>query len=244
MNLSPKVVSLLVASNLVTLGAFVFLVVTGAASQQTKFTEITAERLNIVDAAGRTVIAISNKERIAAPVVGGKAYPVSTSEGREYMAGMIFFNQDGDEMGGLVFNSFRQPNGKIAGIGHLSFDRFNDNQVLSLQYNENASGVKTGLTFYDRAGTGAFKTSFDLIEEARTARPERLAEIRKAIAGMREKGELGVERVFVGSANQVAQFVLKDSKGRVRARLMVDTNDEARLEFLDDGGKVTARFPK
>ncbi len=244
MNLSPRAVSLLVATNVVSLGMLMFLAVTGFALPQSKFGEITAERINIVNPAGKTVIAISNRERIAGPVMGGKAYPVATSEGREYMAGMVFFNQEGDEMGGLVFNSFRLPNGRIAGIGHLSFDRYADNQVLSLEYNENAAGVRSGLTFYDRPGAGKFKTSLDLVDEARTASPERLAEIRKSLAAMRSNGELGVERVFVGSTNQVAQFVLKDSKGRVRARLAVDANDEARLEFLDDAGKVTARFPK
>lgn len=244
MQLSPKLISLLVATNVASLGALVFLLVTGFAPRQTRFEEITAERVNIVNPAGKTVIAISNKERIAAPVMGGKTYPVATSEGREHMAGMIFFNQDGDEMGGLVFNSFKQQNGRVAGIGHLSFDRYNDNQVLSLEYNENASGVKSGLTFYDRPANGKFKTNLDLINEARTASPARLAEIKNTLAAMRTNGELGVERLFVGSTNQVAQFALKDSKGRLRARLIVDANDEAKLEFLDDTGKIVARFPK
>jgi hypothetical protein len=243
MKLSPRAISLLVAINVATLGALVFLVLTGFAPPRARFEEITAERINIVSPAGKTVIAISNKEHIAAPVMGGKTYPVTISEGREHMAGTIFFNQDGDEMGGLVFNSFKQANGKVAGIGHLSFDRYSDNQVLALQYKENASGVQAGLTFYDRPANGKFKASLDLFDEARTASPGRLAEIKRTSTEMSSDGELGVERVFIGSKNQAAQFLLKDSKGRVRARLIVDANDEAKLEFLDDTGKVTARFP-
>jgi len=30
----------------------------------------------------------------------------------------------------------------------------------------------------------------------------------------------------------------------VRARLVIDAKDEAHLEFLDEGGQVTARFPE
>jgi len=243
MNLSSRAISMLVATNVASLGAVAFLTLSGFASPRATFEEITAERINIVSPGGNTVIALSNKERIAAPVVNGKRYPVAISEGREHMAGMIFFNQEGDEMGGLVFNSFKQANGRIAGIGHLSFDRYGDNQVLALQYKENAAGVQTGLTFYDRPARGAFKASLDLIEEARTASPERLAEIRKTTAEMSATGQLGVERVFIGSRNQSAQFLLKDSKGRVRARLVVDADDEAKLEFLNDAGRVTARFP-
>lgn len=243
MQLSSRAVSLLVASSVAILTTFALRTVAGSASPQTNFQEITAERINIVTPAGKTVIAISNKERIAAPVMGGKTYPVATSDGREHMAGMIFFNQEGDEMGGLVFNSFKQPNGRIAGIGHLSFDRYGDNQVLSLEYNENTAGVRSGLTFYDRPADGSFKSNLDLIDEARTASPERLAEIKRVIAAMKSNGDLGVERVFLGSRNRDAQFVLKDSKGRVRARLIVDSSDEARLEFLDAAGNVTAHFP-
>lgn len=250
MNVSARTLSLLVATNVATLCAFAFLVLTGFArprgdAQETShFQELSAERINIVSPAGKTVIAISNKERIAGPVMGGKSYPVAVSEGREQMAGMIFFNQDGDEMGGLVFNSFRRPDGKSAGIGHLSFDRFDDNQVLALQYKENASTVQAGLTLYDRPANGAFQISLDRIEEARTASPERLAEIQAEFDEMAQEHALGVERVFLGSKDRAAQLLLKDSQGRVRARLVIDVNDTAQLEFLDEGGKVTAHFPE
>ncbi|MEW5982312.1 MAG: hypothetical protein AB1806_08060 [Acidobacteriota bacterium] len=244
MRVSPGLLWLLIATNVATLCAVGFLVVTGFAFPRRAFEEISAERINIVSPSGKTVIAISNKERIAPPALGGKVYPVSVSEGREHMAGMIFFNQTGDEMGGLLFNSFRLPNGRIAGIGHLSFDRYGDNQVIALQYNENATSVQSGLRFFDRPADGTFKASLDLIEEAQAASPERAAEIRRTLADMSNKGALGVERVFVGSRNQVAQVLLRDSRGRVRARLLVDGTDEARLEFLNEFGDVAARFPR
>src|SRR5262249_20234516 len=115
--------------------------------------------------------------------------------------------------------------------------------VVALQYKENASTVQAGLTLYDRPADGRFKKSLDLIEEARGATPQRRSEIQKELGAMSKANELGVERVFLGNKNKDAQLVLKDSKGRVRARLVVDAGDEARLEFLDDAGKVTARFP-
>jgi hypothetical protein len=243
MLLPPKAQSLLIATNVAALCAIGYLLLAAAAPPRARFRELSAERIDIVDRAGRTVLAISNKERIAAPVVDGKTYPVGVSEGRELMAGMIFFNQDGDEMGGLVFNSFRRPDGKAAGIGHLSFDRFRDNQVLALQYKENATTVQSGLTLYDRPGDGSFARSLDLIAEAQEATPERRMEIGSSLSAMSKGGELGVERVFLGSKNREAQLLLKDSKGRVRARLILDERDDARLEFLDDSGRVTARFP-
>jgi len=240
MNVSPRLLTLLVVTNLATL-ATLFLG-SFSAREEAHFERLTAERIDIVDADGKTVIALSNRARIAAPRVAGKEYPVGVSEGRELMAGMIFFNQDGDEMGGLVFNSFRRPDGKAAGIGHLSFDRFQDNQVLALQYKENASGVQSGLTVYDRTGDGSFRKSLDLIEAARGV--EDSAEARAALGELARSGALGAERVFVGSKDRSAQLLLKDARGRVRARLAVDAEGAGRLEFLDADGAVEARFPE
>ena len=249
--ISERKARILVVTNFVLIGLVVVLVaqiaITQAtsASDKTDFKEINAERINIKNANGKTVIAIANKEKIARPRVEGKEYPVEVSEGRKYMAGMIFFNEDGDEMGGLVFNSFRQKNGRIAGIGHLSLDRFRDNQVISLQHNENRRGVKTGLTFYDRPGNGNFKKSLDLLEEARSksTTPKRLDEIKKTFGEWSKTKALGRERVFIGSKNEIPQLVLKDDMGKTRFKVYVDEKNEARLQFLNDSGKVISEFP-
>ena len=243
MNISQRTASMLVATNIGLLACLSFLILSGFSNQQAHFTEISAERVNIVSPEGKNVIAISNKERVAGPVIAGKQYPVNASDGRDLMAGMVFFNQDGDEMGGLLFNSFRLPNGRPVGIGHLSFDRFNDNQVLALQYNENTKGVQTGLTFYDQPANGKFKEAFDLSEEAKTANDSRLAEVKAKLKEISDKRELGGERIFVGSKNNESQLTLRDSKGHVRARLIIDKNDEAKLEFLDESGVAYAQFP-
>lgn len=239
-------IRLLIVSNVLLLSITAFFLLTSFDQvDNNKFKEITVERINIENADGTPVMIISNKQRIANPVMGGKKYPVKTAEGREYMAGMIFFNESGDEMGGLVFNSFKFPNGRVAGIGHLSFDRFNDNQVISLEHNENRNGARSGLTFYDRPGTGSFKKSLDLIEESQnTTNKERLNEINDSLKGMREKGLLGAQRLFIGSRNETAILELKDKKGIVKGRFLIDDKGEARLEFLNDKGEVTDAFPK
>ncbi|MEI9806586.1 MAG: hypothetical protein WDO16_01185 [Bacteroidota bacterium] len=248
MKQNPFLIRLLIVSNLALLSFVVFILLSsfGKKESENKFKEITAERINIVNADGTPVIAISNKQRIANPVMGGKKYPVEVGEGREYMAGMIFFNEAGDEMGGLIFNSFKMPNGKIAGMGHLSFDRFNDNQVISLEYNENKNGVRSGLTFYDRPGDGTFKKSLDLVEETglKTTTPERRAEINAAFKEMTDKKALGAQRLFIGSRNETAQVELKDKKGNVRGRFYVDDKGEAKIEFLNEKGEVYSVFPK
>lgn len=241
-------IRLLVFSNIILLAfaGVVLLSSFGKNDDSKKFKEITVERINVVNADGTPVMVIANKQRIANPVIGGKEYPVSVSEGREYMAGMVFFNEAGDEMGGLLFNSFKMPNGRIAGIGHLSFDRYNDNQVMALQYNENKSGVRSGLSIFDRPGDGTFKKYMDMVEESKlkTTSPDRQMQINTSLKEISEKNGLGTQRLFIGSANERAEIELKDKKGTVKGRFYVDDNGEAKLEFLNDKGEVTAAFPK
>jgi len=50
--------------------------------------------------------------------------------------------------------------------------------------------------------------------------------------------------LFIGSRNEVAQIQLKDKKGNIRAKLYVDENGEAKLEFLDAKGSIVSSFPR
>jgi len=247
MYLSKFPIRFLVLSALASWAVLIYLLLSGFAVRPAeRFEEITAERLNIVNEDGTTVIAIANKQRIAPPVFDGKEYPIEVAEGREYMSGMIFFNEAGDEMGGLIFNSFELPNGRSAGIGHLSFDRFKDNQVLSLEYNENRSGVRSGITIYDRPGDGTFVESLDLLAEAHTGNPskERMQEIRDSLTYLSQGGHLGKDRLFIGSKNEVPQLTMNDQAGKQRVKLFVDEHDEARLVFYDSHGEVVGQFPE
>lgn len=237
---------LLIISNILCWVLLLYILFVNMTNTKNKqFEEITTERINIVNEDGKRVIAISNKERIAPPVVNGKEYPVEFSEGREYMAGMIFFNEEGDEMGGLTFNSFKMPNGKVAGVGHLSFDRFKDNQVVALQYIENRDGVKSGLAMYNRPGDGTFPKYFELLEEinSKNTSAERLKQIKDSIKLISEKKMLGGETIFLGNKNKIPQLVMKDETGHIRVRLYVDKKNVARLQFFDDKGELVEEYP-
>lgn len=247
MNISKKLLRFLLISNLLSWIAIIFLLMNFTEDKSLQSVdELIAKRINIVNEDGTTVLAISNKQRIAPPVMNGKEYPVKMIE-RQHYAGMIFFNEEGDEMGGLIFNSFKLPNGKIAGSGHLSFDRYNDNQVLSLEYKENKHGkVQTGLTFYDRPGDGSFGKHLELMREyyydsiSKSRRKELLQEMR---ALKKDKG-LGAERVFIGSTNEIPQFIIRDKKGTPRIKITMDKEGNGVLLFLNDRGEVISKYPE
>lgn len=207
---------------------------------------ITAKRIDIVNDDGTTVMAIANKQRIAAPRMNGKEYPVEMIE-RQHFAGFIFFNEEGDEIGGLLFNGTKLSDGRKFGAGHLSFDRYQDNQVINLEHKENIHGlVKSGLTIYDRTGNGAFGKNLDLMHEYhyQSITKERKQEIINEIRQMKANGDLGYERLFIGSENNTPQLSMKDAMGNQRVKLFIDSSNVAQLQFYDTKGHLIDYFPK
>ena len=243
MTISKAHFNLLILSNLLCWTVLLLLFLNSFSSVTVD--ELNVKRINVKNNDGTTVIAISNKERIANPVIDGVTYPVAG--GREFMSGMIFFNEEGDEIGGLIFNSGRLENGQKYGVGHLSFDRYKDNQVLAVTYNENKSGVTSGIKVIDRPGTGVFKQERDLATEYffdPNTSDERKQEIKKLRDELRANNGLGVERIFLGSNHEIPQLRLKDKNGTVRIKLYVDEQNLPKLEFYDENGNLQMAFPE
>jgi hypothetical protein len=127
------------------------LAVTGMAqSQRQRFTEIDVERLNVVEPDGRLAPAIANRQRIAAPMIDGKELPRELSQGRVGSAGMIFFDPQGTEAGGLTFRTELRPDGTYTATRSLTFDQHQQDQVVGLQYSDNGKNRGQGLSVWDR----------------------------------------------------------------------------------------------
>jgi hypothetical protein len=86
------------------------------ANQKNRFTEIGVERINIIEKDGKLKMVISNGERQHPGVVDGKMLS------RKRPPGMLFFNEKGDECGGLSFDG-NQKDGKANAGALLAFDR-------------------------------------------------------------------------------------------------------------------------
>ena len=243
---SQRVQWVLAGINLVALALLGGIVLSGArAPAVSRFTEIDVERLNVVGADGRPLLVLANRQRMPGPRIAGKEYPREYSEGRSLLSGMIFLNEEGDEVGGLLYNGFRKGDGadEYGAIEHLSFDQWKQNQVLALQYNDHGKSRRAGLTVWDRPTGYPLAEEFERAEKMERAKGAELERLREEARAARASGSAGAQRLFVGSRDRVAQVELNDSKGRVRARLLVGEDDVARLEFLSETGAVVARYP-
>lgn len=209
-----------------------------------RFREINVERINVVEANGQLRMVISNKSRSPENLFYGK--PLNPPIPGGTRPGMIFFNDEGTENGGLVFTGAADSSGKYQAFGHLSFDQYNSNQVLYLSYQDINGDQKTGLHIDDwqthpiwPEWRAAYKKAQQLPDS-----PEKEALLKKLMVP-RDGVKAVAERVFVGKDDtKTAMVTLADRMGKPRLQMLVDSNGTARLNFLDEEGKVTYSLPK
>jgi hypothetical protein len=209
-------------------------------SKKTKFDEIDVERINVVEPDGKLRLVISNRPRSIGPIYKGEPFGYAGG-GRP---GLIFFNDEGTENGGLTFTGSRQPNGTFASSLGMSFDQFDQDQVVTLRYDDNNGNRRLGLAFLDRADVNIY----ELVKKrdtimARPAGPARDSALANLMAP-RNGVPLAAQRVYIGRDRaKSALLTLADPLGKVRVRLAVDSLGAARMEFLDADGKVTHTLP-
>lgn len=212
-------------------------VVTAALRQATpqKFDEITVQRVNVVDANGTLRLVISNKDRMHPGVVDGKVI-----ERQRPVAGLIFFNDEGDEVGGLTVSGQEKDGRRRASAG-IMFDQLKQDQTIGINYSETDGQRTAGLQVWDRPDTPIS----ELIEKLNAAnRIQDQAAREAAVKAARASAPPAPRRLFVGkNPDRSATVSLADGQGKPRLTLKVDADGAASIEFLDADGKVVQRLP-
>jgi hypothetical protein len=222
------------------INSIVLIVLATAAFRQSsapqKFDEITVQRMNVVDANGTLRLVISNKDRMHPGQMDGKVI-----DRPRPVAGLLFFNEEGDEVGGLTFTG-REVNGARQANAGLMFDQFKQDQTIGFSYTEGGGRRSAGFQVWDRSDTRLS----ELIEKLNAANKiEDRAERDKAIAAVRAAAPPGPRRLFVGkNGDRAATISLADADGKPRLTMTVDPAGNPRIEFLDASGKVVSRIPQ
>ena len=204
--------------------------------ERTKFQEIDVERINVREPDGSYRLVISNRPRSIGPIYKGKPFGYEGG-GRP---GMIFFNDEGTENGGLTFTGRRMANGTYQSSLGMSFDQFDQDQVMTLRYDDNNGQRRLGLSFLDRADVNIFDwvQKRDSINKMPAGAAKDSA--MKVLLEPRPGEPLAAQRVYLGRDRaKAATLVLSDKMGKPRLRLAVDSLGAARIEFLDASGNVT-----
>ncbi len=198
------------------------------------FTELTAERLNIVEANGKLRIIISNHQRQHPGIMNNKIMPA-----RDRAAGLIFFNDSGDECGGLIFDNNRNSAGMV-----YSVDQYKNDQILQLQYSQETENGKTaksyGMKIWDRDDRFDLGQQIDYVDSLKN-----LKDTAKYNAGMKRLGQLvhSAERLFVGKnlRGEVGLF-LRDTRGVARLKIYINKENQPVMETLNEKGEKIKSF--
>ena len=201
------------------------------------FAEINVERINVVEPDGTVRLVISNRGRSPDPIMDGKA--LGQRQGGR-LAGLIFYNDEGDECGGLIYAGQRREGQTVASAG-LMFDQFKQDQTISVEYAEEEGQRSAGLRIWDRPERGLHQW-FEQVQSVLEL-PEG-SQRDTALRHLRESGLLPAQRLFAGKRGGTAALILFDTASQPRIRLAVEAEGMAKIELLDEHGEVIDCMPR
>ena len=219
------------------IGIIVYLLISNTSKQEYKeneiIPEITTERLNIVGKDGNKFVVLSNPEKQALATVNGK--PVNPQESERNIAGLLFFNEDGDEIGGLVYGIDSTNSYQL-----LTFDQRKNDQIMALrkdEYLEDGEWKKQyGLLLQERSE----KQSNVIISELYNIR-----KIKDSILREKEYDKfynnpenLAPQRLFIGRTySENVGLFLMDENNNPRLQIYLDEKGEPHIESFDENGE-------
>jgi hypothetical protein len=206
-----------------------------AVRQVSFFDTITTHRINVVDREGKLAMVIASHDDEATPIIHG--YRGRREQGNHADNGIIFFNQRGDEQGGLVWNAAldRSHSGDS-----LSFDTANTDQLIHVEDGDDNGHHYADVIGWQRAANEE-ATIVPLIRELDAAHTPAQ---RQAVMAKLRVLPGAPTRFFLGyDERNVSRLNLDDAQGHPRIRLFVDPDGTAKLQFLDAAGHVTYELP-
>lgn len=189
---------------------------------------LTAQRINIVEPDGTLRLVLTSSALLPALILRGREH---AHPNRPPLAGLVFFNDEATEQGGLVFAG-SSTDGQVSSGVHLSFDNYEQDQALVLSSHDDGHDQRVAwLEFVDRPEWSLA----DILEEAPAdGDAQRLtADLPQAVKRMR------LARESDGSVG----LTLRDASGRPRIVLRVPATGDPSIDVLSEDGTTVARMP-
>lgn len=203
----------------------------------TKFDEITVKKINVVEDDGtlRAVLASS----------GGFNFGQRAEGGPVRIAGLMFYNEEGQETGGLVYRGHATPVGQDADVT-LTMDQYRQDQNIYLHHEElkDAKGLRIddGLTVNQRPDWTQVKGEYQIYSELRKLPADQVDDARLQAA---QAGKISTRRLFFGVLRGVKDgepfndggIFIKNRWGRDAIKIYVDQDNKPHFEVYDALGK-------
>lgn len=192
-----------------------------AQKQGNRFSTLDVERINIIEPDGKVKMIITNVDQFPTGE-GTKINDIQTNPKRKKRAGMLFFNEDGIECGGLIYDGMKKGKEHRSGLS-LTYDQYDGDQVMQLLNTDYQDGdgnrrVSSMLAFNDRKAD-------ESISNGKVGR--------------------GTPRIMLGkSRSQNNGLFLFDDQGKPRAMFYIDKDNNPKIETLNDNMEVVHSWPE
>lgn len=214
------------------LSIIVYLLYTHSKKEETHFQKITAERIDIVDENGKKFIVLSNPKEQALATINGEIIHPENKE--RNTPGLIFFNNEGDEVGGLVFGKDSEGTYQM-----LTFDQHKNDQIMVLrkdEFQDNGKWLRQyGLEISERSE----KQSIEIARELDSIKA--ISDSIKRDNAMDDfwnnPENLGPKRLFLGRLiNLKTGLFLLDKDNNLKLSIYVDSEGNPVIEYVDNTG--------
>lgn len=196
---------------------------------------IRAERVDIVEADGTLRMGLFNSENVPPALMDGENFLPGHRQGMG-MSGIIFYNTEGDECGGLVFGSEKREDGSYSSNFSLTFDQYKNDQVVQVSLSEENKERSYGFRVYDRPDSNLRETVALYNTINKTVDEGEKKRLQAEFDAILEKNVL---RLHAGKLKDGSVGVyLYGKDGKPRVKIYVDKEDIPRFEFLDTDGNI------
>lgn len=196
--------------------------------------ELTLKRLNIVGEDGSLRLVISNENRQHSGRVDGKDQPQ-----RNRPAGILFFNTDGDECGGLLYEVNHKDSTDYSSSS-FTMDQYRNDQVIQIlneeTYNNGRTEIFRGYRVNEYPKGSTLASKFEKMSELKKIKDPEKREARK-----KEVWRTSIERtrLFLGiDPDSLDGLFLFDHEGKPRMKIYVDQDGTPRFEIIHQDGTV------
>lgn len=187
---------------------------------------LVAGRVDVVERDGTPRLSLSNAKQAPDTTLAGEVL----TKGRE-RPGVIFYNEQGDECGGITYGGRRTPDGRIEAGGVVTMDRFDNDQIVALFYQDGPEGHSAGLQIVDRPEF-SLPSAIKLAREI-DAMPDG-QEKDEAAAAFYAGIPFGSMRMVLGLLpGGESGFELCDGDSKPRIRIAVPDQDEPSIRIAD-----------
>ncbi len=199
-----------------------------------RFDEIVVKKLTVVSEDNLPRIVLSNENRQHSGRFNGKEMGK-----RERPSGIIFFNNQGDECGGLVYET-KVKDGKITSGMSFTMDNYNDDQVVQIlndeYYADGKAYIQRGININQYPVGSNMEERNKRIEEINKITDEKERDLK--LNQLWEK-EGSVNRLFIGrTKGNSSGLFLSGPDGKPKMMIYVDDMGIPKIQTFNDDGEI------